>query len=248
MPKKNQHKVRKVLEYLLPLAVVLAVSIFIWKYVQEVDLFTKIHIDITGNEFVYDATITENIQSYITGSVFEIDLEGIQSAVSEIEYVETVQISRVLPNTLVLQVVERSPILLINVHEENFLLDKQGKLLKAGKRSVGYFPVPLITIPPEFESELTTTECISNFFDFILNTYPGFYNNLSEVIIQDDLWIFYSDHKTRIYARPEKLLTQFTVLKHFEQTVYPLRKIRDYSYIDLTIENQVVVKEKYGTL
>ena len=245
MPKKKQPKVKQVIENLLSLAVILVVSTFIWKYVQEVDLFTNIHIDINGNEFVYESTISETIQPYIIGSVFEIDLDGIQSAVSEIKFIETVQISRVLPNTLVLQVVERSPLLLININEENFLLDKKGELLKAGNRSIGYFPVPLITIPSEFESELTTTENISNFFDFILKSYPGFYNNLSEVKIQDDQWIFYSDHKTRIYVRPEKLLTQFTVLKHFERTVYPQRKIRDYSYIDLTIENQVVVKEKY---
>ena len=53
MPKKKQPKVKQVIENLLSLAVILVVSTFIWKYVQEVDLFTNIHIDINGNEFVY---------------------------------------------------------------------------------------------------------------------------------------------------------------------------------------------------
>ena len=245
MLKQEQPKIKQLIEYLFSLAVVLTLTTFVWKYVQDVDLFTDIHIDINGNKFVYESTITEIIHPYINGSIFEIDLDDIQSAVSEIEFIETVQISRVLPNNLVFQVVERSPILLINVNKENFLLDKKGVLLKAKNRSISYFPVPLITIPSEFQNELTSMGNISNFFDFILKTYPGFYNNLSEVKIQDNLWIFYSDHKTRIYARPEKLLTHFTVLKNFERTVYPQRIIRDYSYIDLTIENQVVVKEKY---
>ncbi len=245
MPNKQYKKVKQLFEYLLSMMMVLILAVFIFKYVQEVNLFSKIDIDITGNTFVYESTIRERIQPFINGSIFQVDLDGIQSAVSEIEYVETAQVSRVLPNCLVLQVVERSPLLLINLNEENFILDRKGKLLSAEKRAIGYFPVPIITIPPEFENEFTTTENISALFDFILLTYPGFYNNLSEVLIQDNLWIFYSDNNTRIYTRPEKLLTQFTVLKNFERTVYPLRQIKDYSYIDLTIKNQVVVKEKY---
>ena len=223
---------------------VVSIGIAILKYVQEVELFSEINVDITGNEFVYESAITDKIQPLLTESIFQIDLDGIKTAVCSLEYIETIQVSKVLPNTLVLQVVERIPMLLINVNKENFILDRKGEILSAEKRSIGYFPIPLITMSKEFESEFTSTEKISDFFDFIMDTYPRFYDNLSEVKIQDNLWIFYSDHKTRIYARPEKLLNQFTVLKNFERTVYPLRKLNDYSYIDLTIENQVVVKEK----
>ena len=36
-----------------------------------------------------------------------------------------------------------------------------------------------------------------------------------------------------------------TILKNFERTVYPNRNLFDYTYIDLRIEDKVVVKEKY---
>ena len=35
------------------------------------------------------------------------------------------------------------------------------------------------------------------------------------------------------------------ILKYFEKTVHPLRDLQHYSYIDLRIKDQVIVKEKY---
>jgi len=41
------------------------------------------------------------------------------------------------------------------------------------------------------------------------------------------------------------LLSQLNILKNFERTVYPNKQLGDYSYIDLRVAEQVVVKEKY---
>ena len=81
-------------------------------------------------------------------------------------------------------------------------------------------------------------------FQFLLNSYPLFYDHLSEVIVGEEKWIFYSDSKTQIFAKSDNLITQLNILKNFEQTVSPTRQINDYSYIDLRIEEQIVVKEK----
>jgi len=41
------------------------------------------------------------------------------------------------------------------------------------------------------------------------------------------------------------LINQINILKNFENTVYPVRNLQDYLYIDLRIKNQVIVKEKH---
>ena len=64
-------------------------------------------------------------------------------------------------------------------------------------------------------------------------------------IIENEKWTFYCDSKTRILAKSEKLFAQLIILKNFEMTVYPKRDLDDYSYIDLRVEEQIVVKEKY---
>ena len=43
----------------------------------------------------------------------------------------------------------------------------------------------------------------------------------------------------------ENIFKQLNILKNFEKTVYPNKQLDDYSYIDLRIEEQIVVKEKY---
>ena len=82
-------------------------------------------------------------------------------------------------------------------------------------------------------------------FQFLLDEYPIFYNNLSEVKIQEGVWEFDSDNNTKIYAHASYLTNQLNILKEFEKTVYPIRDLGDYRYIDLRIKDQVIVKEKY---
>ena len=47
------------------------------------------------------------------------------------------------------------------------------------------------------------------------------------------------------FLNSEQFKLANNILKNFEQTVYPNRQLDDYSYIDLRVEEQVIVKEKY---
>jgi hypothetical protein len=95
----------------------------------------------------------------------------------------------------------------------------------------------------DYKSGLTGE--IAEVFNFLVNDYPLFYDNLSEVIIEDEKWTFYSDSKTRIFTTSDNLLSQLNILKNFERTVYPSKQLGDYSYIDLRVAERIVVKEKY---
>ena len=104
-----------------------------------------------------------------------------------------------------------------------------------------YFP----TCSNDFCWNKKYTGDITQLFQFLLAEYPNFYKNLSEVKIQKSVWEFYSDNNTKIYARSSDLINQLNILKDFEKTVYHIRDIKDYRYIDLRIKDQVIVKEKY---
>jgi hypothetical protein len=144
-----------------------------------------------------------------------------------------------------IQIIESQPILLITIENENFLMDDNGILLSADGSAISFFPVPIITISDEIENAAGITGYIVGVFQFILDDYPLFYDNLSEVIIGEEKWTFFSDSKTRIFTKSENLFNQLNILKNFEKTVYPNRRLNDYFYIDLRIEEQIVVKEKY---
>ena len=128
-----------------------------------------------------------------------------------------------------IQIIENIPILLLTINNEKFLMDENGTLLSADESSISFFPVPIITISNEIENAAGITGDIVGVFQFILNDYPLFYDNLSEVIIGEEKWIFYSDSKTRVFTKSENLFNQLNILKNFEKTVYPNRRLDDYS-------------------
>ena len=244
--RNKQTLLLKLLNIIISTGMIILFGLLIRTYSNQLGLFYNIDVEIKGNRFVNTKHIKEKITPFLTQSLLSLNLEEIQDSLSSIDFVETAQVSRILPNTLVLQILERKPILLITIENKHHLfMDMKGTLLTADGHSISFFPVPIITISENIKYKDELLEKISGLFQYILNEYSTFYDNLSEVIIKNEKWIFYSDSKTKIFTTSDNLSIQLNVLKYFEKTVYPNRNLDDYSYIDLRVEEQVVVKERY---
>ena len=213
------HKKQKIIARTFKMTILIGMLIFLGILVKEysihIGLFENFEVQIKGNQFVSTSRIQEQLTPYMTQSLLSLNLEDMQDGLSSLDFIETAQISRLLPNILMIQIVE------------------------------SFFPVPIITISNEIENAGGIIGDIAGVFQFLLNDYPLFYDNLSEVIIGEEKWTFFSDSKTRIFTKSENLFNQLNILKNFEKTVYPNRRLDDYSYIDLRIKKQIVVKEKY---
>ena len=214
-------------------------------YSSKIGLFNNVDIQISGNDYIDSQRIKSEIYPQMSSSLLAVNLTDIQKKLESIDYIEAVQVSRILPHTLMIHIVERSPILLMNKADKITFMDINGVLLPADKKSIGIFPVPVLSILNEKGPIDKYSEDIAQVFQFLLAEYPIFYKNLNEVKIQEDIWEFHSDNNTKIYAHASYLKNQLTILKDFEKTVYPVRDLHDYRYIDLRIKGQVVVKEKY---
>ena len=240
---KTRKLVLRIIKAVCFTAVVILLTYAVRKYSLYIGLFKEFEVRISGNQFVDDSVIQDQLYPYLSQSLLSLDLREIQTEVVSIDFVESIQVSRILPHTLFLQIIEVKPILLLNINGDTAFMDAKGVLLSADQLSIGLYPVPTITLSKESESGIT--DDIAEFFQFILDDYPMFYENLSEVFIYDRKWTFYNDSKTRIFATSENIINQFNILKNFERTVYPIRSLDDYTYIDLRLKDQVVVKEKY---
>jgi len=243
--RKRQKLIATILKTASSIVGIILLGILVIDYSTHNGLFDTFTVKIKGNQFVTDAQIQKQLQPFMEETYFSIDLDELQSDISSLDYIECVQLSRILPNTVMVQVIERNPILLITLENENFLMDKNGLLLPAKGKAISYYPVPIINISKDMDYKSGLTGEIAEVFNFLVNDYPLFYDNLSEVIIGDEKWTFYSDSKTRIFTTSDNLLSQLNILKNFERTVYPNKQLGDYSYIDLRVAEQVVVKEKY---
>ena len=242
---KKQKIIARTFKTTILIGILIFLGILVKEYSIHSGLFETFEVQIKGNQFVNTSRIQEQLTPYMTQSLLSLNLDDMQDGLSSLDFIETAQISQLLPNILMIQIVESQPILLITIENENFLMDDNGILLPADGSAISFFPVPIITISNKIENTDGITGDIVGVFQFLLNDYPLFYDNLSEVIIDEEKWTFYSDSKTQIFAKSEDLFTQLNILKNFEQTVYPKRRLDDYSYIDLRVAEQIIVKEKY---
>ena len=231
---------------LFSLALVISATIYsVQAYSFSIGLFNDCDIQISGNNYIDTARIEDEIYPLMSSSLLSINLTDIQDKLESMEYIEAVLVSRILPHTLIIHIVERSPILLLNVADKITFMDKKGTLLPANEKTIGIFQVTVLSILNDNEPIEKYLGDITQFFQFLLAEYPIFYKNLSEGKIQAGVWEFYSDNNTTIYAYATSLINQLITLKYFENTVSAVRRLHDYSYIDLRINGQVIVKEKY---
>jgi len=239
-----ENNMKKYLTNLFSITLIITFFITVQIYSKKIGLFNKYEILVQGNKFVLKDDIKKSIESYLLPNYFSINLEEIKTSINTLEFVELTQLSLIFPNKLIINIVEREPIALITLDKQNYFIDKDALLLSAEKKSINYFPVPIINIKDTINYDTNLTVEIANIFQLLLSDYQLFYNQLSEVIIDENKWIFYSDSKTKIFASSKDLSNQINILKAFESTVYPKRKLADYSYIDLRIPEQIIVKEK----
>ena len=247
--KSNMYKRKQIVIKFLSLfslALVISATIYaVQAYSFSIGLFNDFDTQISGNNYIDTARIEDEIYPLMSSSLLSINLTDIQNKLESMDYIEAVLASRILPNTLIIHIVERSPILLLTMSDKTTFMDKKGTLLPANEKSIGIFPVPILSILDDNEPLDKYLEDITPFFQFILTEYPIFYKNLSEVKIKAGVWEFYSDNNTKIYAHDSYLISQLNILKYFEKTVHPMRDLQHYHYIDLRIKDQVIVKEKY---
>ena len=208
-------------------------------------LFTEFDIKVSGNKYIDTIIIENEIYPNLKSSLLSLNLREIQEKLEKLEYIEVVQISQILPKTLLIHIIERSPILMMNKDEEKKFMDLKGFLLSVNEKSIISFPVPVISVLDKNIFIEEYTDNISQIFKFLINQYPNFYNNLNEIIITSEFWELHHENNTKIYIHGSYVKNQLIILKEFEKTIFPEFKLSDYRFIDLRIRNQIVVKEKY---
>ena len=147
-------------------------------YSLSIGLFDDVKIQISGNDYINSKLIKEEIYPQMSSSLLSVNLADIQNKLESIDYIEAVQVSRILPSILVIQIIERSPILLMNKADEITFIDKTGILLPANEKSIGTFSVPVLSILDKNGSIDKYSGDILLIFQFLLDEYPIFYNNL----------------------------------------------------------------------
>ena len=133
---KHKQIVQKIL-FQFSFAIIMCIFISsVHTYSRSIGLFNNFDIQISGNDYINTLLIESEIYPQINSSLLSINLSEIQNKLESMDYIAAVQVSRILPYTLMIHIVERSPMLLMNTTDKIIFMDKMGFLLPVDEKSI----------------------------------------------------------------------------------------------------------------
>ena len=111
---KHKQIISKILS-LLSIVIFISTCIYsIQAYSFHIGLFDNVDIQISGNNYIDSYYIKNEIYPQMSSSLLSVNLTDIQNKLEFMDYIKAAQVSRILPHTLMIHIVERSPMLLMN--------------------------------------------------------------------------------------------------------------------------------------
>ena len=214
-------------------------------YAQHINLFSQQKVVILGNKYVKQKIIIDAMNMDTEKSIFSYDLGKLQDNMESIEFIKSVKVSRILPSTLMIQVLERSPVILVLLGDKKYFFDVEQTPLLASKEAINFFPVPIMTFENNGPLKLGDFELTKalRFVNKSKAIHNELYTNLSEVRYKNNNLSLITDELTKIDLGDNQALYKISILKEFQHTVKDKRSLNDYAYINLIIDKQIIVRE-----
>ncbi|MCH8183836.1 MAG: FtsQ-type POTRA domain-containing protein [Proteobacteria bacterium] len=115
-------------------------------------------VKLTGRTWANQSDIVAALGLYADQTIFDIDLKGARARLEAMGWIESARVSRRLPSTLEVHIVEREPFALWQVRRRLVLIDRAGEtILRKGLGRFTYLPVVVGEDAPDFAAELIDT-------------------------------------------------------------------------------------------
>ena len=222
----------------------LVIASFWWE-----ELDTELKIDITFSET--NILSTNVYEKLLDDSTKKLNLNEITEIIENHPYVKVARVSRHYPSKLIVEIIERTPIAIVNKNPMIFLDEESVVLPEMG--NLNDYNLPILSnfntdsgLYPNGKQALSTKviECTS-IIKQLKNRYTNLYDNLSELKITSDneIELILSDHPTHIYLGNKNIYNRIYVLKEFENKLKP-KSISNFNYLDFRYENQIIANNR----
>ena len=231
----------KYINKLIKIFIVILFSLLITKYLKVIKPFKINHIDIEGNNYISKNIIKNKIKDQINNkSILNVDFETIKKILNNDNYIYKTKIYTKIPSTILINISEIEPIGLLEKNDSTFFLDQDLNFINADYRAINYFSnTPVITNLNNQELDLLKIKDISQ--QIIKNN--KIYNQLNEIRLQEEKIILIVNNNTKIILSNNKYKTSIKYFLQFNNDIIKNQKIEQYKYIDVSIPNQIVIKE-----
>ena len=110
-------------------------------YAKTAPRFEVKQLSVSGLKHVQENEVLAHAGFEIGTNVFSVDLDELRSRVEQIQWVRHALVQRVLPDQIIIKIIEREPIGLGRIHGETFQFDVDGALLDPDPLTIASFPV-----------------------------------------------------------------------------------------------------------
>ena len=207
-------------------------------YAVNTDLFKINHIKIKGNKFIQDNEILNLIDAN-KYNILNVDKNKIKQKIKKNIYISDVKIYTKIPNQIILEIQEITPIALTQIDNKYYFIDNYSKLILANIESINFFSAPIIT---NSSNENINFKESNELLTSIFNYKNNLYNKLNEIIYKNDYIILVFTNNTKVQLRKNKYKNDVNKLYAFFNQI-ELNEIEHYKYVDLTINKQIIVIE-----
>jgi len=212
-------------------------------------IYTVKEVNIYGTTFFDQSIIEEKSNAIMSYNIFNSKLRNYKDEILNFDHIIDCKISRKFPSTIDITIYEREPVALIS-SDELIILDSEGVCLPVEYCDLS---LPILTnfkSNPELYPKGSTTASTNVLNSVILMKYTKdnfsmIYDEISEFVFNEDseYEIILKNGKTRIILGSKKLQNKIKYLSLFQETLKEEKNIKDFKYIDLRYNDQIIVKE-----
>jgi cell division protein FtsQ len=205
-------------------------------YLATAPRFEVKKLSVSGLKRVEENQILAKAGFEMGTNIFRVNLQGIRERVEELEWVRQAMVERVLPDQIIIKVIEREPVGLARIHREVYQFDIDGKILHPDTIGGSSFPILDGLQPGDHKKNLLKVTTYRKVLEDLGQ------NSLSEIHIND------TGEVTVVSASDPLLVNlgttdfrsrwiKYLQLKPQIQQRYPLA-VR----VDLRFKNQVIIR------
>lgn len=252
--RRNQNRihVQRVLDIIrnvVLLAVVVVIALAIYRHTQSDARFAVRSIEIAGATHTPKAELEAVTSQYIGTNLFKIDIDRVQRDMRSLAWVNRVEIEKKLPGTLLMRIVERTPVALLQQNGELRYVDENGVAFAILDPAVGDPDLPLIVAdcPAPRIRRIGPCEEVARAVALIRDLQrrdPQVFSRLSEVrpIVPSGFALYDRDLGATVYANSSDVSDKFRSLYAIVQAEGLTRG--SVAYADLRFADRVVIKPR----
>jgi len=213
-----------------------------YSYLKIIKPFQIKNIDISGNDFIETKSILNSIQILVDNkNLFNTEVQKIKNILNRNKFIDNVKIYSLVPSTIKINIIEKKPIALINNNNKSYFIDDNSNIIEADIKSINYFVnTPIITSNNNNINNNLSKKIVMS----IYKHNQEIYNQLNELIYEDSFISLIFNNHTKVKINKNNYTKDLIKFYSFINQIVNTENISIYEYIDLSISNQIIVKER----